>query len=92
MQETEHAGIKTLRFIPPVNALGAHDDPDPARRNPDNECYCLKEENFKCFKSGVLNMEPCKRELKAPLALSMPHFYQVITRKKYSLKSQHSKF
>ncbi len=57
--------------------MGAHDDTDPDRRNEDNACYCLKNQKFKCFKSGVLNMEPCKRADKAPLALSMPHFYQV---------------
>eukprot|EP00095_Tigriopus_kingsejongensis_P003740 maker-scaffold1209_size55568-snap-gene-0.8 protein:Tk03740 transcript:maker-scaffold1209_size55568-snap-gene-0.8-mRNA-1 annotation:"scavenger receptor class b member 1-like" len=74
-QDVNHAGIRTLRFIPPKNALGAHDDPNPEFKNPDNECYCLEEEGFRCFKSGVLNMEPCKRETNAPLALSMPHFY-----------------
>ncbi len=57
--------------------MGAHDDPDPAFRNEDNECYCLEDEDFQCFGSGVLNMEPCKRDVKAPLALSFPHFYQV---------------
>ena len=56
--------------------MGAHDDPNPLYRNEDNACYCLDDENFDCFKSGVLNMEPCKRDSKAPLALSMPHFYQ----------------
>ncbi len=56
--------------------MGAHDDPDPTRRNEDNECFCMEEEDFKCFKSGVLNMAPCKRETRAPLALSLPHFYQ----------------
>ena len=56
--------------------MGAHDDPDPARANPDNQCYCMQNEGFTCFKSGVMNMEPCKRDTNAPLALSMPHFYQ----------------
>lgn len=55
--------------------MGAHDDPDPEKKNPDNECFCLEDEGFKCYKSGVLNMEPCKRDTQAPLALSMPHFY-----------------
>jgi len=73
---TEHAGIRTLRFVPPKNALGRHDDPDPEMANPENECYCMDNEGYKCFKSGVLNMEPCKRKAEAPLALSMPHFYQ----------------
>ena len=59
-----------------MNALGSHDDPNPEKKNPDNECHCLKKGGFKCFKSGVMNMEPCKREAQAPLALSMPHFYQ----------------
>lgn len=74
-QEVEHAGIKTLRFIPTHNALGSHLDPNDPYYNPDNECYCLEGEGYTCFKSGVLNMEPCKRESKAPLAVSMPHFY-----------------
>ena len=56
--------------------MGAHDDTNENRRNEDNECYCLKDENYPCYKSGVYNMEPCKRDTKAPLALSMPHFYQ----------------
>jgi hypothetical protein len=34
-------------------------------------------QNFKCYKSGVYNMGPCKRENPVPLALSYPHFYQV---------------
>lgn len=75
-KDVNHAGVDTLRFIPPENALGSHDDPNPDVKNPDNECYCLKDEGFRCFKSGVTYMEPCKRELMAPLALSMPHFYQ----------------
>jgi hypothetical protein len=75
-KETEHAGIRTLRFIPPENAMGAHDDPNPNRRNPDNDCYCMAKENFKCYKSGVYNMGPCKRENPVPMALSYPHFYQ----------------
>jgi hypothetical protein len=51
-----------------------------SRRNEENRCYCLKEEGFKCLKSGVLNMAPCKRTPDmpegAPLAVSYPHFYQ----------------
>ena len=50
------------------------------RNNPDNACFCLEEEGFSCFKSGVFNMEPCKRTADrprgAPIALSYPHFYQ----------------
>ena len=75
-QDTEHAGIRTLRYIPARNAMGAHDDEDAEARNEENACYCLADQDFTCFKSGVLNMEPCKRETFAPLALSMPHFYQ----------------
>jgi len=74
-KETEHAGIRTLRFIPPKNALGSHTDSDPELKNVDNECYCMENEGFPCFKSGVVNMEPCKRDSQAPLALSNPHFY-----------------
>ena len=40
----------------------------------------MKEEGFDCFKSGVLNMAPCKTRSDlpkgAPIALSYPHFYQ----------------
>ena len=43
-QENEHAGIRTLRFIPPENAMGSHNDPNPARKNPDNECFCMAKE------------------------------------------------
>jgi len=66
------------RYIPPENAMGSHLDTNPNRKNPDNECYCV--DGFTCFKSGVLNMAPCKRTPDrpqgAPLALSYPHFYQ----------------
>ena len=53
-----------------------HDDPDPTRNNTENECYCLQDEGFKCLPSGAMYMEPCKRADMAPVALSMPHFYQ----------------
>ena len=85
-KNVEHAGLNSLRFIPPLNALGSHDDPDPTRRNTDNECYCMKDKSpgFDCYKSGVLNMAPCKitdaLPMGAPIALSYPHFYQVNTR------------
>lgn len=75
LQEVEHGGITTYRFIPPVNAFGSHNDPNDTMVNPVNKCFCLEDEGYRCFKSGVLNMEPCKRASKAPLALSMPHFY-----------------
>ena len=79
-KEVEHSGLNSLRFIPPENALGSHEDPDPKTGNKDNSCYCLKDQQFSCFKSGVLNLAPCKRSLDlpkgAPIALSMPHFYQ----------------
>jgi len=79
-KDVEHLGLNSYRFIPPSNAMGSHDDPDPDARNPANSCYCMKDEGFSCFKSGVLNMEPCKRTPDypkgAPIALSYPHFYQ----------------
>ena len=68
-KNVEHDGLDSLRFVPPINALGAHDDQNMIRRNPDNECYCMKDEDFTCFKTGVLPMG-------APIALSYPHFYQ----------------
>jgi len=79
-KDVEHLGLNSYRFIPPANAMGSHDDPDLEARNPANSCYCLKDQGFSCFKSGVLNMEPCKRSEAlpkgAPIALSFPHFYQ----------------
>jgi len=75
-----HHGLESLRFIPPANALGSHTDPDPKKRNRRNSCYCLEDQGFSCFKSGVLNLAPCKRmedlPQGAPIALSFPHFYQ----------------
>ena len=60
--------------------MGSHTDTDPSKKNPDNACYCMKDEGFSCFKSGVLNLAPCKRTqhlpLGPPIALSYPHFYQ----------------
>jgi hypothetical protein len=62
------------------NAFGSHLDPDPEKRNEANSCYCMEEDGFPCFKSGVMNMGPCKRSASlpdgAPIALSYPHFYQ----------------
>jgi len=79
-KEVEHAGLVSYRFIPPVNALGSHTDPDPDRRNIGNNCFCRAEAGFDCYKSGVMNMAPCKTRpdlpLGAPIALSYPHFYQ----------------
>lgn len=73
-KDVTHADINTYRFIPPANALGRHDETIEKLRNEDNECYCV--DKFKCLKSGVMYMEPCKRDTEAPVALSMPHFYQ----------------
>jgi len=79
-KEIEHHGLTSYRFIPPPNAMGSHTDTNTTRRNAENECFCLKDEGFSCFKSGVFNMEPCKRTedlpLGAPIALSYPHFYE----------------
>ena len=79
-KEVEHHGLTSYRFIPPPNAMGSHTDTNTTRRNAENECFCLKDEGFSCFKSGVFNMEPCKRTETlpdgAPIALSYPHFYE----------------
>jgi len=77
-KDVQYGELNSLRFVPPPNALGSADDSDPVMRNTDNKCYCLK--GFDCFKSGVLNMAPCKISENlpagAPIALSYPHFYQ----------------
>lgn len=78
-KDVDYSGLNSLRYVPPINAFGSHDDSDDEMRNEQNECFCLKEEGFDCFKSGVLNMGPCKRSsalpLGPPMALSFPHFY-----------------
>ena len=78
--DTDHLGLQSYRFIASPNALGSHDDPDTSKKNSANACYCLAEENFECFKSGVLNLAPCKKTESlpqgAPIAVSFPHFYQ----------------
>lgn len=75
-----YKGLTSLRFVPPRNAMGSHTDPDPEARNEDNSCFCMEEEGFPCFKSGVMNMGPCKKmpglPTGAPISLSYPHFYQ----------------
>ena len=73
----EQNGVKGIRFITKKNFLGSPDDTNPEFRNPDNACYCMKDEDtkFKCFKSGVMDMKPCKRDSNPPVALSQPHFY-----------------
>lgn len=53
-KEVEHAGINTFRFIPTPNALGSHTDPDPAMRNPDNECFCLEDQGRRT-KKGIVS-------------------------------------
>jgi len=76
-KDVEQNGVKGIRFKARKNFLGTPDDPDPEVRNPDNACYCLKNDpRFKCFKSGVIDMKPCKRDSMAPLALSQPHFFE----------------
>ena len=62
--------------------LGNHKDQNKTQRNVENECYCLEDDGFSCFKSGVMNLENCKRVVDEggeitypPLALSQPHFY-----------------
>ena len=79
-KHTSHSGLLSYRFVPPVNSLGSHNDSDLERRNLDNSCYCMQDQGFSCFKSGVFNLEPCKATPDlprgAPIALSYPHFYQ----------------
>jgi len=79
-EEREYKGLTALRFIPPRNAFGSHKDTNPETGNPANKCYCIEEEGFECFESGVLNIASCKRSESlptgVPLALSYPHFYQ----------------
>ena len=80
---THTTGPNSIRFVPSTNAMGAHEDPNPERRNEDNECYCRQDQGFDCYKSGVLNMASCKatpydRPDGTPIALSYPdYFYQV---------------
>jgi len=79
--DREYKGLIAQRFIPAKNALGSHwDGEDPELRNVENECYCMEDKGFPCFKSGVMNMGPCKTTESlptgAPIALSAPHFYQ----------------
>merc|ERR1712210_405447 len=75
-------GLVAQRFIPAINALGSHwvEGEDPELRNEENKCYCMDDQGFPCFKSGVMNMGPCKTSESlpkgAPIALSYPHFYQ----------------
>ena len=70
-------GVEGIRFVAKENFLGSHSNTSCKFYNPDNACYCLEDENpsFKCFKSGVMDMKPCKRDSMAPVALSQPHFY-----------------
>ena len=79
-KDVHHRGLNLLRFIPSRNALGSHTDAFLDARNTNNSCFCLKENGFSCFKSGVFNLAPCKRTeqlpLGPPLAVSFPHFYQ----------------
>lgn len=77
-KEVEHAGLNSYRYIPSIKQMASPNDPDDNVKNEENSCYCV--EGFSCLKSGVFNMEPCKRTPDrprgAPIALSYPHFYQ----------------
>jgi len=80
-EDREYKGLVAQRFIPAVNALGSHwEGEDPELKNEENKCYCMDDQGFPCFKSGVMNMGPCKTSESlptgAPIALSYPHFYQ----------------
>jgi len=80
-EDREYKGLVAQRFIPAANALGSHwEGEDPLLKNEENECYCMDNKGFPCFKSGVMNMGPCKTTESlptgAPIALSAPHFYQ----------------
>lgn len=81
-EDREYKGLVAKRFIPAENALGSHwnEGEDPKLRNEENKCYCMEDKGFPCFKSGVMNMGPCKTSESlpngAPIALSYPHFYQ----------------
>jgi len=70
-KDIKYRGLNAYRFIPPLNALGSHADIDPNKRNTANACYCLEEDSFSCFKSGVY-IKP----LNNYVAFSFPHFYQ----------------
>lgn len=78
VEERTHLGLLSYRYIPNIQQMASPNDPDLAVRNEENSCYCV--EGFSCLKSGVYNMEPCKRKPDlprgAPIALSYPHFYQ----------------
>jgi scavenger receptor class B protein 1 len=75
-----HLEVSSYRYVPPLSALGSHTDLNLGTRNKNNSCFCLKDDGFSCFKSGVFNMEPCKvtpdTPRGSPIALSWPHFYQ----------------
>ena len=43
-----------IRFVPPRNVLGAPDDPDPERRNERNECYCLRDLNYRLVQLNLI--------------------------------------
>ncbi|XP_054265720.1 sensory neuron membrane protein 2-like [Macrosteles quadrilineatus] len=46
---------------------------DSKDENPDNECYCMEENERYCFKNGVRDISQC---MNAPIVISHPHFYQ----------------
>ncbi|XP_033221751.1 scavenger receptor class B member 1-like isoform X2 [Belonocnema kinseyi] len=55
----------------PVYQYGFADDfLDPPDKNPENLCYCRK--NEKCLKKGLSNLTPCYYNI--PAAVSLPHF------------------
>ncbi|XP_063164166.1 platelet glycoprotein 4-like [Candoia aspera] len=59
--------ILLYRFIIPPSAFAS------PLSNPDNKCFCLKEEaSQRCIFSGIMDISPCKEE--KPVIISLPHF------------------
>ena len=69
-EESQFKGIPTYIFSAPDDLLAGK------RTNPDNECFCLEEDEDlaeeRCTLDGIFDMGGCQNGI--PLIVSLPHF------------------
>lgn len=69
-EESTYKGIPTFIFSAPDELLAGK------RTNPDNECFCMEEDEDKqeerCTLDGIFDLSPCQNGV--PLIVSLPHF------------------
>jgi len=65
-EEAVHKGIKTYIYSAPDDAMAGMES------NPDNQCFCMNENEDQCRLDGIFDMSECQNDI--PLIVSLPHF------------------